>query len=163
IAGGWIHSVALLTCAAAPNRIASAIHDRMPVILAGAEERRAWLDPALEVEDALALCQPVRAGRLTARPANPPANRPHPHTARPPRGQPPRPRHGGAALAVRGRAREADGQPPPPPLAWPGARRGPPRCDGADHLGRDGGLEQVGPGLEDPRGGGSRRPDRRAW
>jgi putative SOS response-associated peptidase YedK len=83
ITGGWIHSVALLTCAAATNRIASAIHDRMPVILAGEEERRTWLDPALEIEDALALCQPLPAGRLTARPANPAVNRPDPDSEGP--------------------------------------------------------------------------------
>ncbi len=31
VAGEWIHSVTLLTCDSAPNRVAAAIHDRMPV------------------------------------------------------------------------------------------------------------------------------------
>ena len=43
--GEWIHSVALLTCDAAPNRVAAAIHDRMPVILADRDAQQAWLDP----------------------------------------------------------------------------------------------------------------------
>ena len=34
--GEWLHSVVLLTCDSAPNRVASAIHDRMPVVLADA-------------------------------------------------------------------------------------------------------------------------------
>ncbi|HEY3829044.1 MAG TPA: SOS response-associated peptidase [Solirubrobacteraceae bacterium] len=76
IAGEWIHSVSLLTCDAAPNPVAAAIHDRMPVILAEEAARRAWLDPTLDAQDALALCQALPAERLTARPANPALNRP---------------------------------------------------------------------------------------
>ncbi len=40
INGEWVHSVSLLTCDASPNRIAAAVHDRMPVILADEDARR---------------------------------------------------------------------------------------------------------------------------
>jgi putative SOS response-associated peptidase YedK len=73
--GRWIESVALLTCDSAPNRTAAAIHDRMPVILADGDAQRAWLDPALGAEDALALCAALPAARLSARPANPAVNK----------------------------------------------------------------------------------------
>ena len=73
--GEWLHSVALLTCDAAPNRVAAAIHDRMPVILADAEAQQAWLDPSLGAEEALALCGTLPASRLSARPANPAVNK----------------------------------------------------------------------------------------
>jgi putative SOS response-associated peptidase YedK len=71
----WIHSVALLTCDSSSNRITSAIHARMPVILADADARAAWLDPGAGTEDALALCKPLPASRLSARPANPAVNK----------------------------------------------------------------------------------------
>jgi putative SOS response-associated peptidase YedK len=73
--GEWLHSVALLTCDAAPNPIAAGIHDRMPVILADPEAWRAWLDPSVGAEEALALCGPLPASRLSARPANPAVNK----------------------------------------------------------------------------------------
>jgi putative SOS response-associated peptidase YedK len=75
IGDDWIHSVTLLTCDSAPNGVAAAIHDRMPVILADADAQRAWLDPALGAEDALALCGALPATRLSARPANPAVNK----------------------------------------------------------------------------------------
>jgi putative SOS response-associated peptidase YedK len=75
IDGEWLHSVTLLTCDSAPNGVAAAIHDRMPVILADAGAQRAWLDPALGTEDALALCGALPATRLSARPANPAVNK----------------------------------------------------------------------------------------
>jgi putative SOS response-associated peptidase YedK len=78
IAGEWVHSVTLLTCSAAPNPVAAAIHDRMPVILADEAARRAWLDPALDAADALALCGALPAERLSARPVNPALNKPDP-------------------------------------------------------------------------------------
>ncbi|MEA2315277.1 MAG: hypothetical protein QOI03_1969 [Solirubrobacteraceae bacterium] len=75
VAGEWIDSVSLLTCDSAPNRVASAIHDRMPVILADRDAQQAWLDHALGAEDVLELCGALPAERLTARPANPAVNR----------------------------------------------------------------------------------------
>ncbi|HUN78457.1 MAG TPA: SOS response-associated peptidase [Solirubrobacteraceae bacterium] len=78
IGGEWVHSVALLTCDSAANPVAAAIHDRMPVILADDESRRAWLDPALDARDALALCGPLPAQRLSARPVSTAVNKPDP-------------------------------------------------------------------------------------
>src|SRR2546426_11906124 len=43
IAGEWIASVARLTCDAAPNRVASAARDRVPLRLADPGGRRAWV------------------------------------------------------------------------------------------------------------------------
>jgi putative SOS response-associated peptidase YedK len=73
--GEWIHSVALLTCDSSPNRVAAAIHDRMPVVLADRDAQLAWLDPGLDAEEALALCGALPAGRISAHPANPAVNK----------------------------------------------------------------------------------------
>ncbi|HEX4435386.1 MAG TPA: SOS response-associated peptidase [Solirubrobacteraceae bacterium] len=70
----WLHSIALLTCDSKTNRVAAGIHDRMPVILADADAQRAWLDPSLDAEEALALCGPLPEERLSAAPANPAVN-----------------------------------------------------------------------------------------
>jgi putative SOS response-associated peptidase YedK len=75
IDGEWIHSVALLTCDSSPNRVASAIHDRMPVILADRDVQQAWLDERLDGEEALELCGALPASRLSASPANPAVNK----------------------------------------------------------------------------------------
>jgi putative SOS response-associated peptidase YedK len=74
--GEWIHSVVLLTCDSASNRVAAAIHDRMPVILADEAAQRAWLDGGLDADEALALCGPLPESRLSASPANPALNKP---------------------------------------------------------------------------------------
>jgi putative SOS response-associated peptidase YedK len=83
IDGEWVQSVALLTCDAAPNRVAAAIHDRMPVILADEAARRAWLDDRLDAEEALALCGALDESRLSATPANPAVNKPDPDSEGP--------------------------------------------------------------------------------
>jgi len=75
IEGEWISSVSLLTCDSAPNRVAAAIHGRMPVILADRDAQQAWLDAELGAEEALELCGPLAASRLSARPANPAVNK----------------------------------------------------------------------------------------
>lgn len=75
IDGQWVESVTLLTCDSKPNPVAGAIHDRMPVILADPDARRAWLDPALDAADALALCGALPAERLSVHPANPAVNK----------------------------------------------------------------------------------------
>jgi putative SOS response-associated peptidase YedK len=75
VGGEWIHSVALLTCDSSPNRVAAAIHDRMPVILADRDAQRAWLDERLDAEEALELCGALAASRLSAAPANPAVNK----------------------------------------------------------------------------------------
>jgi putative SOS response-associated peptidase YedK len=75
VQGEWVQSVSLITCDAAPNPVAAAIHDRMPVILADEDAQRAWLDARLDADDALALCGPLTTDRLSARPANPAVNK----------------------------------------------------------------------------------------
>lgn len=75
VEGEWLHSITLLTCDAAPNRVAAAIHDRMPVILADEEAQNAWLDPSVGAEEALALCGTLPEARLSAHPANPAVNK----------------------------------------------------------------------------------------
>jgi putative SOS response-associated peptidase YedK len=75
VGGEWVASTSLLTCDSAPNRVASAIHDRMPVILADREAQQAWLDPALGAEEALELCGALPTERLSAQPANPAVNK----------------------------------------------------------------------------------------
>ncbi len=75
VGGEWVQSVSLLTCDSSPNRVAAAIHDRMPVILADRESQQAWLDASLGAEEALELCRALPAERLTARPANPAVNK----------------------------------------------------------------------------------------
>jgi putative SOS response-associated peptidase YedK len=75
VQGEWVHSISLLTCDSSSNRTAAAIHGRMPVILADADAQQAWLDPALDAQEALALCGPLPEARLTARAANPAVNK----------------------------------------------------------------------------------------
>jgi putative SOS response-associated peptidase YedK len=75
VQGEWVQSVSLLTCDSSPNLLAAGIHDRMPVILADRDLQQAWLDPALGAEEALELCGPLPADRLSARPANPAVNK----------------------------------------------------------------------------------------
>jgi len=75
VAGEWLNSIALLTCDSSPNPVAAAIHDRMPVILADRDAQLAWLDPDVGAEEALAVCGPLPAERLSARPANPAVNK----------------------------------------------------------------------------------------
>lgn len=83
VEGEWLHSCALLTGDSSQNRIAAAIHDRMPVVLADEDAQRAWLDPSVGAEEALALCGPLPEARLSARPVNPAVNKVDPETEGP--------------------------------------------------------------------------------
>jgi putative SOS response-associated peptidase YedK len=47
----------------------------MPVILPDPDAQHACLDPALDLDDVLALCRATPADRLTARAANPAVNK----------------------------------------------------------------------------------------
>lgn len=76
VSGEHVESVTLITCDATPNRIAAAVHDRMPVVLADEESWRAWLDPSLDAAEALSLCGALPESRLSAAPASPAMNRP---------------------------------------------------------------------------------------
>ena len=75
IDGQRVQSVTLLTCDSAPNRLVSAIHGRMPVILPDPESQWAWLDPSLGTREALELCTAQPAGRLSPRAVNPEVNK----------------------------------------------------------------------------------------
>src|SRR4051812_9056985 len=41
------------------NRVGGGVHDRMPVVLPGPEERAAWLDPALDAAAVMPLLGPL--------------------------------------------------------------------------------------------------------
>ena len=75
VGGEWVQSVTLLTCDASANEVVGPIHSRMPVILADEEAWSAWLDPSVRTEEALSLCHPLPASRISAAPANPAVNR----------------------------------------------------------------------------------------
>jgi len=75
IDGGTVASCVTLTCDAAPNHLASAIHARMPVILADQASQRAWLDRSLGAAQALALCGALPSERISVTAANPAVNR----------------------------------------------------------------------------------------
>lgn len=75
VGGQWLHSCTLLTCSSALNRVAAAIHDRMPVILADEDSQVAWLDGSLDARAALELCGPLPASRLSSKAANPAVNK----------------------------------------------------------------------------------------
>jgi putative SOS response-associated peptidase YedK len=69
-----IDSATVITCDSAANGVAAAIHGRMPVILADRSAQLAWLDPAVDCVDALALCAVLPVARLSGRAANPAVN-----------------------------------------------------------------------------------------
>jgi putative SOS response-associated peptidase YedK len=71
--GEPIESATILTTA--PNRLVAAVHDRMPVILAGPDGERAWLSPELDAAAAKALCVPFPAELMAVSPANPLVNK----------------------------------------------------------------------------------------
>jgi putative SOS response-associated peptidase YedK len=84
--------LAVLTCAA--NEACARLHDRMPVVLAGPAEERAWLDGPLD--DALvgAVCAPLPAARVTIAAAD--------ATRSTGRGRRPRPRRSSRSSAPEG-------------------------------------------------------------
>jgi putative SOS response-associated peptidase YedK len=75
VQGQHVESVVLLTCDSSTNKVAAAVHDRMPVVLADVEAQRAWLDPTLDAQNVLALCGPLPQQQLSASPANPAVNK----------------------------------------------------------------------------------------
>lgn len=70
---GWLYSCSIVTTA--PNDLVARVHDRMPAILPTAEAEAAWLSPDLSVADAVAMCAPLPATRMSSAPANPKLNR----------------------------------------------------------------------------------------
>jgi putative SOS response-associated peptidase YedK len=71
--GEPIESATILTTGA--NALVAAIHDRMPVILAGPDAEHAWLSPELDALAAKALCMPFAAQEMRVAPANPLVNK----------------------------------------------------------------------------------------
>jgi putative SOS response-associated peptidase YedK len=67
---GPVESATIITCNARTNRVVGPVHHRMPVILPDPELWQAWLDPSISPEEALSLCQPMPAERLSAKLAN---------------------------------------------------------------------------------------------
>lgn len=52
------------------NENVEPVHNRMPVILPDAEAEAAWMSERLEPDEAISLCKPLEAGRITVKPAN---------------------------------------------------------------------------------------------
>jgi putative SOS response-associated peptidase YedK len=71
--GEAIESATILTTDA--NALVAAIHDRMPVILAGPDAERAWLSPELDALAAKALCVPFDVEQMRVAAANPLVNK----------------------------------------------------------------------------------------
>jgi putative SOS response-associated peptidase YedK len=70
---GWLYSCTIVTTT--PNEVVAKVHDRMPAILPSPEAEATWLNPDLEVEDAIAMCAPLAASRMDGAPANPKLNK----------------------------------------------------------------------------------------
>jgi putative SOS response-associated peptidase YedK len=73
VGGERVASALILTTAA--NPVCAPVHDRMPCVLAGAEEESAWLSGDLDAAALGELLGPLAAARTSAAPANPAVNR----------------------------------------------------------------------------------------
>jgi putative SOS response-associated peptidase YedK len=70
---GYLYTCTLVTTT--PNEVVAPVHDRMPSILPSPEAEAAWLRPDLSAEDAVAMCGPLDARRMSSAPANPALNK----------------------------------------------------------------------------------------
>jgi putative SOS response-associated peptidase YedK len=70
---GWLYSATIVTTT--PNELVSRVHSRMPAILPSPEAEAAWLNPDLSTEDAVAMCGPLDAARMSSAAANPKLNK----------------------------------------------------------------------------------------
>jgi putative SOS response-associated peptidase YedK len=66
VEAGPVSSCTIITCDSSANRVVAPVHDRMPVILADLERMHAWLDPAISPAEALSLCEPLAADRMSS-------------------------------------------------------------------------------------------------
>jgi putative SOS response-associated peptidase YedK len=73
-ADGEIASCAIVTTQA--SREAAHLHDRMPAVLASAEEQAAWLDGEVDLDGALELVRPLPEGSLEIVPVDSPVAKP---------------------------------------------------------------------------------------
>ncbi len=71
--GEQMTSCTIITTTA--NETVEPVHNRMPVILGDPEIEKAWMSGNLEVDEAIGLCKPLDATRMTAKPANPALNK----------------------------------------------------------------------------------------
>ncbi|HEX8120118.1 MAG TPA: SOS response-associated peptidase [Solirubrobacteraceae bacterium] len=71
-APGEIASCTIVTVPA--SREAARLHDRMPAVLTGAEERAAWLDPEVDLDGVIDLAKPLPDGSLEIAPVSPELN-----------------------------------------------------------------------------------------
>jgi len=70
---GWLYSCSIVTTP--PNELVAKVHDRMPAILPNPDAEAAWLRPDLNANDAVSLCSPLPASRMSSAPANPKLNK----------------------------------------------------------------------------------------
>jgi putative SOS response-associated peptidase YedK len=73
INGDLVSSCTIVTTE--PNDVVSRVHNRMPVVLPGADAEAAWLDPETDSDDAVELCVPFPPERMESAPANPAVNK----------------------------------------------------------------------------------------
>jgi putative SOS response-associated peptidase YedK len=73
--GDRIETATILTMSAQENRVAAAIHDRMPVVLGERASQLAWLDEELDGPAAVELCHALPEQRLGVAAANPRVNK----------------------------------------------------------------------------------------
>jgi putative SOS response-associated peptidase YedK len=73
VEGGWLYTCTIITTE--PNDLVAQVHDRMPAILPGPEAEAAWLKPDLTTEEAVQMCVPLPASRMSSAPANPKLNK----------------------------------------------------------------------------------------
>ena len=66
VQGGPVASATIITCDSSANRVVAPVHDRMPVILADLDVMKAWLDPSISPAEALSLCEPLAADRVSS-------------------------------------------------------------------------------------------------
>lgn len=66
VEGGPVSSCTIITCDSSSNRVVEPVHHRMPVILADPDVMKAWLDPAISAAEALSLCEPLTADRMSS-------------------------------------------------------------------------------------------------
>ena len=75
IGGERIETATIITCSARENRVAAAIHDRMPVVLGDRAAEQAWLSEDLDATGAVELCHALPTERVTVAAANPRVNK----------------------------------------------------------------------------------------
>lgn len=71
--GADLRSCTIITTEA--NSEVARVHDRMPVVLSDPETEAAWIGGELDSREAVSLCRPLEASRITATPASTAVNK----------------------------------------------------------------------------------------